>query len=50
MLRRRNRELKVQLKLAAAQIQFLALRAAQAEEALEAQAKVTHISSHRYRG
>jgi len=49
-LRRRNRELKDHLKLAAAQIQFLALRAAQAEEALEAQAKVTHISNHRHRG
>lgn len=42
-LRRRNQELTDQLKIAAAQIQFLALRADQLEEVLEGQMKVTHI-------
>ncbi|MFD5478551.1 hypothetical protein [Streptomyces hawaiiensis] len=44
-LRRRNRQLTDQLKLAAAQIQYLALTNARLQEALEAQAKVTHIDS-----
>ena len=48
-IRRRNHELVGQLKLAIAQIQFLALRNAQLEEALEGQAKVSHISDRRQR-
>jgi hypothetical protein len=47
-LRRRNRELQDQLKLAVAQIQHIALRAARLEEALEGEMKVTRI--HRPRG
>lgn len=42
-LRRRNQELTEQLKLAAAQIQHLALTGARLQEALEAQSKITHI-------
>jgi hypothetical protein len=42
-IRRRNHELTAQLKLAAAQIQYLALRNARLEEALEAQIGVTRI-------
>lgn len=49
-IRRRNRELQDQLKLATAQIQFLALRAARLEEALEDQTKVTRIAERRPRG
>ncbi|MEU8100562.1 hypothetical protein [Streptomyces rubiginosohelvolus] len=46
-LRRRNHELTGQLKLAVAQIQFLAHRAAQLEQALETQANVTNIADRR---
>ncbi|WP_176742325.1 hypothetical protein [Streptomyces sp. LUP47B] len=49
-LRRRDQELNDQLKLAVAQIQFLALRAAQLEEASEAGTKVAHINHDRRRG
>ncbi|MDT0616146.1 hypothetical protein [Streptomyces lancefieldiae] len=48
-LRRRNRDLAAQLTLTAAQIQFLALRAARLEAALEASAKITHINEKRPR-
>lgn len=48
-LRRRNRDLTAQLALAAAQIQHLALRNARLEEALEAQAKLSHINERRLR-
>ena len=48
-LRRRNRDLAAQLTLAAAQIQFLALRAARLEAALEASAKITYINEKRLR-
>jgi predicted ribosome quality control (RQC) complex YloA/Tae2 family protein len=44
-LRRRDRQLTDQLKLAAAQIQYLALTKARLQEALEAQTNVTHIDS-----
>ncbi|MET9512037.1 hypothetical protein ABZX62_26910 [Streptomyces flavidovirens] len=44
-IRRRNHQLTDQLKLAAAQIQYLALQNARLQEALEAQTKVTHIDS-----
>ncbi|MFJ2420240.1 hypothetical protein [Streptomyces brevispora] len=46
-LRRRNRDPSNQLALATAQIQHLALRAAQMQEAVEAQAKVSHIADRR---
>ncbi|MEV7779359.1 hypothetical protein [Kitasatospora sp. NPDC088351] len=49
-LRRRNQQLNDQLKLAAAQIQLLALRATALEQALEAQMKVTHLSDRRRPG
>ena len=42
-IRRRNHELTAKLKLAAAQIQYLALRNTRLQEALEAQAKVSRI-------
>lgn len=48
-LRRRNQELASDLALAVAQIQFLALRSARLEEALEASAKITHINERRPR-
>jgi hypothetical protein len=48
-LRRRNHELTSQLKLATAQIQYLALRAAALEQALEDQAGITHLSNRRTR-
>lgn len=46
-LRRRNRELTVQLALAAAQVQHLTLRVARMQEVLEAQAKVSRIRDRR---
>ncbi|MFD9872097.1 hypothetical protein ACFXI8_26400 [Streptomyces niveus] len=49
-LRRRNNELAAQLKIAVAQIQFLALRSVRLEEALEASAKISHINERRPRG
>ncbi len=44
-LRRVNNELKAQLKLAAAQIQYLALRQAALQAELEAQANITPLTS-----
>ena len=44
-LRRRNRDLTAQLALAAAQIQYLALRSERLQEALESAARVTNINS-----
>jgi hypothetical protein len=44
-LRRRNRELTAQLALAAAQIQYLALRSERLQEALEEASNVTSINS-----
>lgn len=48
-IRRRNHELSAQLKLAIAQIQYLALENTRLREALEGQAKVTSLAERRLR-
>jgi hypothetical protein len=48
-LRRSNRGLTSQLKLAVAQVQYLALRNAGLQEAVETAAKVTHLGDRRPR-
>ena len=49
-LRRANRELRLQLRLAATQIQYLALRNSALQAEVEAQANVTQIASRFARG